>query len=96
MNHCSSRKKNVETRDNYIFHATKKIKAGDELFWDYNRDCFCRVCKKDAFFLTQELPAFVTCSNCQRKKSASKYVKFVKSSCALVVKIIAKLNFNYI
>jgi hypothetical protein len=38
MNHCSSRKKNVETRDNYILHATKKIKAGDELFWDYNHD----------------------------------------------------------
>jgi hypothetical protein len=58
MNHCSCRKINVETRDNYILHATKKIKAGDELFWDYNHDCFCRVCKKHAFFLTQELPVF--------------------------------------
>jgi len=24
MIHCSGRKKNVETRDNYILHATKK------------------------------------------------------------------------
>jgi len=63
MNYCSGRKKNVETRDNYILHATKKIKAGDELFWDYNRDCFCRVFKKDAFFLTQEISTFDKCSH---------------------------------
>jgi hypothetical protein len=36
MNHCSSRKKNVEMRGNHVLHTTKKIKAGDELFWDYN------------------------------------------------------------
>jgi hypothetical protein len=96
MNHCSGRKKNVETRDNYILHPTKKIRAGDELFWDYNHDCFCRVCKKDAFFLTQELSTFAKCSNCQRQKSASNCVKIVKMSCALVVTIISKLNYNYI
>jgi hypothetical protein len=27
-----------------VLSTTKKIKA--ELFWDYNRDCFCSVCKK--------------------------------------------------
>jgi len=26
MNHCSGRKKNVETRDNHVLHATKKSK----------------------------------------------------------------------
>jgi hypothetical protein len=64
MNHCSGRKKNVETRDNHVLHATKKIKAGDELFWDYNHDCFCRVCKKYKLLLTQELPTFAKCRNC--------------------------------
>jgi hypothetical protein len=45
MNHCSGRKKYVETRGNHVLCTTKKIKAGDELFGDYNRDCFCSVCK---------------------------------------------------
>jgi len=34
MNHCSGRKKNVETRGNHVLCATEKNKAGDELFWD--------------------------------------------------------------
>jgi hypothetical protein len=68
MNHCSGKMKNVEIRDNYVLCASKKIKAGDELFWDYNRDCFCRVCKKDAFSLTQEISTFDKCSHCQIKK----------------------------
>jgi len=46
MNYCSGRKKNVETRDNYILHATKKIKAGGELFWDYNMTVFAGFLKK--------------------------------------------------
>jgi hypothetical protein len=96
MIHCSGRKKNVETRDNYIYTQPKKIKAGDELFWDYNRDCFCRVCKKHPFFLAQELSTFVKCRNCQGKKSASNCVKIVKISGALVVMIISKLNYKYI
>jgi hypothetical protein len=79
MNHCSGRMKNVETRDNYILHATKKIKAGDELFLDYNRDCFCRVCKKHAFFITQELPAFAKCSNCEGKKKCFKMCENCKN-----------------
>jgi hypothetical protein len=27
-----------------MLHATKNIKAGEELFWDYNHDCFCKNC----------------------------------------------------
>jgi len=29
-----------------VIHATKKFKATDELFWDYNCDCFCTICQK--------------------------------------------------
>ena len=47
-------------------------------------------------FFKQELSTFAKCSNCQGKKSASNCVKIVKISCALVVMIISKLNYNYI
>jgi hypothetical protein len=84
MNHCSG-KKNVEMRGNHVLCATKKIKAGDELFWDYNHHCFCRVCKKYELLLTQELPTIVKCSNCQERKRCFKMCdcckKFMCSSC---------------
>jgi len=67
-NHCSGRKKNVEMRGNHVLCTTKKIKEGDELFWDYNHDCFCSVCKKYELLLTQELPTIVKCIDCQQTK----------------------------
>ena len=54
------------------FEYKKPVKAGDELFWDYNRDCFCRVCKKDAFFLTQEISTYSKCSHCGESKRCYK------------------------
>jgi hypothetical protein len=38
INHGSGRKKNLEIKGGNILRATKKIKSGEELFWDYNRD----------------------------------------------------------
>jgi hypothetical protein len=78
MNHCSGKKKNVETRGNHVLNATKKIKAGEEVFLDYNRDCFCRVCKKYELLLTQELPTFAKCSNCQERKRCFKMYEICK------------------
>jgi hypothetical protein len=72
INHGSGRKKNLEIMDVNVLRATKRIKAGDELFWDYNRDCFCRVCKKDAFFLTQKMPTSDKCSHCEINKRCYK------------------------
>jgi hypothetical protein len=79
INHGSGRKKNLEITDVNVLQATKRIKAGDELFWDYNRDCFYRVCKKHVFFLTQELSTFVKCSNCQGGKKCFKLCENCKN-----------------
>jgi hypothetical protein len=79
INHGSGGKNNLEIKDVNVLQATKRIKAGDELFWDYNRDCFCRVCKEDTFFLTQEISTFDKCSHCQIKKRCYKLYKNCKN-----------------
>ena len=72
LNHCSDKRKNVEMRSNYLLCASTKIKAGDELFCDYNRDCFCKVCKNDRHLSMQDFPTIAKCINCQGKKRCFK------------------------
>jgi hypothetical protein len=79
INHASGKKNNLVITDVNVLRATKRIKAGDELFWDYNCDCFCRVCKKDAFFLTQEIPTSNKCSHCGVNKRCYKVCKTCKN-----------------
>jgi hypothetical protein len=72
INHASGKRNNLVITDLNVLRATKTIKAGDELFWDYNRDCFCRVCRKDSFFLTQEISTYSKCSHCGESKRCYK------------------------
>ncbi len=75
INHASGKRNNLVITDLNVLRATKTIKAGDELFWDYNRDCFCRVCRKETFFLTQEMSTFSKCSHCEESQKCYKVCK---------------------
>lgn len=73
INHGSGSKKNLEIRGNFILRATKKIKVNQELFWDYNRDCYCENCKKLQHFYTNHKIEKQLCSKCKQQKISDKY-----------------------
>ncbi len=74
----------------------KKLKQEKKYFWITTVTVFAEFVKKYELLLTQELKNLRNVVIVKKEKGASKCMKFVKSSCALVVMIISKLNFNYV
>ena len=60
-------------KDVNVLQATKKIKNGEELYWDYNRDCFCMNCKKWQHYYTDSELEYKKCSKCQSCRESEKY-----------------------
>jgi hypothetical protein len=60
-------------KDVNVLQATKKIKNGEELYWDYNRDCFCMNCKKWQHYYTDSELEYKKCSKCQSRRESEKY-----------------------
>ncbi len=52
-------------------HKSKQRKR-DTILWDYNWDCFCKVCKNDRHLSMQDFPTIAKCVNCQGKKRCFK------------------------
>ncbi len=61
-----------------VIRATKQIGPGDEIFIDYNRDCFCKTCKKDIYFFNLDSSVMEICVNCNKRRYCWKSCKKCK------------------
>jgi len=73
INHGCGGKNNLEIKDVNVLQATKRIKNGEELYWDYNRDCFCMNCKKWQHYITDLELEYKKCSKYQSHRESEKY-----------------------
>jgi hypothetical protein len=73
INHGSGGKNNLEIKDVNVLRATKRIKNGEELYWDYNRNCFCTNFKKWQHYYTDSELEYKKCSKCQSCRESEKY-----------------------
>jgi len=73
INHGSGGKNNLEIKNRTVFRATKKIKCGEELYWDYNRNCFCMNCNKWEHYFTECWIQVKKCCKCQNHRNSEKY-----------------------
>ena len=58
-----------------VVRASKNLKKGEELFLDYNRDCFCKECNLWSFFYDNDYPEIGICLNCQIMDKCGKICK---------------------
>jgi hypothetical protein len=75
INHGSRKKKNIEIRANMVMRATKKIKIGEELFCDYNRDVLCAGCNNLIQLISTDKYTNMRCIKCGIKKSVEKWCR---------------------
>jgi hypothetical protein len=80
INHGSGDKVNVKVNQSYVIFSCKKIKSGEELFLDYNRQLYCVVCHKEADFLPKESRKRQCCDRCGSALLMEKSVVIVKST----------------
>jgi hypothetical protein len=73
INHGSGGKNNLEIKGGNVLRATKTIKIGEELYWDYNHDCFCTNCNKWEHYYTDLGLQYKKCSKCQNYRESEKY-----------------------
>jgi hypothetical protein len=75
INHGSGKKKNIELRANMVMRTTKKIKIGEELLCDYNRDVLCAGCNNLIQLISTDKYTNMRCMKCGIKKSVEKWCR---------------------
>lgn len=78
INHKSGDLPNCRMNTCGVIRATKQIGPGDEIFIDYNRDCFCKTCKKDIYFFNLDSSVMEICVNCNKRRYCWKSCKKCK------------------
>jgi len=85
INHKGGDVPNCRMNEIGVIRAIKQIGPGDEMFMNYNRDSFCKACKKDIYFFNLDSSIMEICVNCNKKcycwKTCKKCKKFLCVFC---------------
>jgi hypothetical protein len=72
IQHGSGVAVNIKIKSDYTLSALRKIRKGEELLFDYNRDVLCLTCKTETRLCNKFGTASELCSECNMKRKHGK------------------------